>query len=216
LKYAVVAIILLLLTTFAAIAAPATAQPRAADQNLYLRRVIFDPLQSSQTSAFANVDSSSRLRLMQFASVPTAATRARLAAAGYHPLVYIPVNALLVRADAHPQALATLPELRWLGSFPAAYKLPPGLDSALSGQMSSDLDLRLTLAAEETVRTAMEMTRVPGSEPLNFLQLSGPFRVTGRVAGRALDLAFDTHPGLAAPVRKRLEAIRERARKRGQ
>ncbi len=142
-KYAIVAVILLLLTTFAAIAAPATAQPGAVDQNLYLRRVTFDPLHTSQASAFAHADSSSRLRLMQFDSVPTAETRAQLAAAGYHPLLYIPINALLVRADAHPQALAALPELRWSGSFPAAYKLPPGLDSALSGQLAGDLDLRL-------------------------------------------------------------------------
>ena len=142
-KYAIVAVILLLLTTLAANAAPVTAQPDAADQTLYLRRATFDPLQTAQISAFATTVSSSRLRLMQFDSVPTAATRARLAAAGYHPLLYIPVNALLVRADPHPQALATLAELRWSGAFPAAYKLPPGLDMALSGQLAGDLELRL-------------------------------------------------------------------------
>ncbi len=140
-KYAVV--IFILLTTFAASAAPATAQPGAVDQNLYLRRITFDPLQSAQTAAFANVDSSSRLRLMQFDSVPTAAMRARLAADGYHPLLSIPVNALLVRVDSHPQALAALHELRWSGAFPAAYKLPPGLDAALSGPQNGELDLRV-------------------------------------------------------------------------
>jgi len=143
LKYAIIAIIVLLLTTFAASAAPTTAVPGAADHNLYLRRVSFDPLHTAQIAAFANADSSSRLRLMQFNSVPTSAMRAQLAAAGYHALLYIPINALLVRADVHPQALAALPELRWSGSLPAAYKLPPGLDVALSGQLAGDLDLRL-------------------------------------------------------------------------
>jgi hypothetical protein len=148
LKYVIVAVILLVLTIFAASATPATAQPGAADQNLYLRRVTFDPLHIAQAPAFADVDSLSRLRLMQFASLPTAATRARLAAAGYHPLLYIPTNALLVRVDAHPQALAALPELRWSGSFPAAYKLPPGLDAALSGQLVGDLDLRVIVTPD--------------------------------------------------------------------
>ena len=80
-KYVIVAVILLLLILFAASAVPATAQPEAADQNLYLRRATFDPLHTAQTSAFAHADSSSQLRLMQFDSPPTAATRARLAAA---------------------------------------------------------------------------------------------------------------------------------------
>ena len=147
-KYSIVAIILLLLTTFASSAAPATAQPGAADRNLYLRRGTFDPLHSAQTAAFTNADSSSRLRLMQFASVPTAAMRARLTAAGYRTLLYIPTNALLVRVEAHPQALAALPELSWSGAFPAAYKLPPGLDVALSGQRVGDLDLRVVAAPD--------------------------------------------------------------------
>src|SRR4051812_10931850 len=117
LKYVIVAVILLLLATFAATAAPAVAKRDRVDLNLYLRRATFDPLHTSQASAFAKAASSSRLRLMQFDSVPTAATRARLAAAGYQPLLYIPVNALLVRADVDPQSLAALPELRWSGAF---------------------------------------------------------------------------------------------------
>lgn len=146
-KYVIVAVILLLLILSAAGAAPATAQPGAADQNLYLRRTTFDPLHAGQISA-ANADSPSQLRLMQFASPPTAATRARLAAAGYHALLYVPINALLVRVDAHPQALVALPELRWSGAFPAAYKLPPGLDVALSGQVTSRIDLQIVAAPD--------------------------------------------------------------------
>ena len=87
---------------------------------------------------------------MQFDRVPTAEMRARLAAAGYHPLLYVPINALLVRVDAQVQTLAVLPELRWLGAFPAAYKLPPGLDSASNGQMSSDRWIQGSPAERQT------------------------------------------------------------------
>ncbi|MEO7913388.1 MAG: S8 family serine peptidase, partial [Roseiflexaceae bacterium] len=173
-KNAIVAFILLALTLFAASAASATAQLGAADQSLYLRRMTFDPLKVAPTSAIASADSSSRLRLLQFASVPTAAMRARLAVAGYHTLLYIPINALLVRADAHPQALAALPELRWSGVFPAAYKLPPGLDAALSGQMTGTIDLQiLTTPDADTEALARDVDTLGGSMTARNTGLNG-------------------------------------------
>ncbi|HJZ48928.1 MAG TPA: S8 family serine peptidase [Roseiflexaceae bacterium] len=142
-KYAIVAIVSMLLITFA-IAPPATAQPGAPDQNLYLRRATFDPLRAPQISAAPDTDPSSGLLLVQFDSVPTAETRARLAAAGYRPLLYVPSNALLVRAvGARTQSLAELPALRWTGAFQSAYKLPSSLDAALTGQTAGQLELRL-------------------------------------------------------------------------
>jgi len=33
------------------------------------------------------------------------------------------------------------------------------------------------------------MTRVPGSPPLNFLQLGGTYRVKGNVGGRTIDFS---------------------------
>jgi hypothetical protein len=50
------------------------------------------------------------------------------------------------------------------------------------------VDLHLTLAVEETVRSTMGITRLAGSQPLNFLQLGGVFQVKGTVGGR--DLGF--------------------------
>jgi subtilisin family serine protease len=144
LKFAIVAIISMLLISFATSAPPATAQLGAADHNLYLRRAVFDPLHAPQASAVPSADPSSGLLLVQLDSLPTAEARARLAAAGYQPLLYIPDNALLVRARAaRLQALAALPGLRWAGAFPAAYKLPASLDPALGGQQTGQLDLRL-------------------------------------------------------------------------
>jgi hypothetical protein len=49
------------------------------------------------------------------------------------------------------------------------------------------VDLRLSLSVDETVRTAMVMTRVPGRQPMTFFQLGGAYRVEGRVAGRDID-----------------------------
>lgn len=49
------------------------------------------------------------------------------------------------------------------------------------------LDLHLTMAVEDTVKTAMAMTQVTTGAPMKFLQLGGPFHVTGRVGDRDVD-----------------------------
>ena len=50
-----------------------------------------------------------------------------------------------------------------------------------------DLELQLTLAVDETIRTGMAMTALSGGTPLNFLQLGGMFHVTGTISGRQID-----------------------------
>ncbi|HEX9370490.1 MAG TPA: S8 family serine peptidase, partial [Roseiflexaceae bacterium] len=137
--------IALVLAAFAPVAPPAASGRDVAGLNLYLRRATFDPLRSTpQISSAMRAGPSSRLAIAQFDAAPTGATRAALAAAGRRPLVYIPDNALLVdAAGAPPSALAGLPGLRWYGPFQDAYKLPADLDSALNGQETADLDLRL-------------------------------------------------------------------------
>jgi hypothetical protein len=50
------------------------------------------------------------------------------------------------------------------------------------------IDLTLAFTVDRTVKTAMGLTAaVPGS-PTDFLQLGGPFHVTGRVGDRAIDV----------------------------
>lgn len=49
------------------------------------------------------------------------------------------------------------------------------------------LDLELAFAVDRSVRTAMAMTLASPGMPTDFLQLGGSYRVTGRVAGRAID-----------------------------
>jgi hypothetical protein len=63
---------------------------------------------------------------------------------------------------------------------------PGHVDVKASGRA---LELQLTLAVDETVRTAMEMTRRRGSEPLDFLQLGGTYEVRGKVDGKAVDFS---------------------------
>jgi hypothetical protein len=52
---------------------------------------------------------------------------------------------------------------------------------------SQGLNLRLSFEVAETVSSPMEMTRAGNRPPLNFIQMGGLFRVTGRVAERDLD-----------------------------
>jgi hypothetical protein len=49
------------------------------------------------------------------------------------------------------------------------------------------LRLRATLSVDETVRTAMAMTRVPGEATATFMQLAGSYHVFGRVAERSIE-----------------------------
>lgn len=65
------------------------------------------------------------------------------------------------------------------------------IDDATEGRIdvraTRGVDVQLTLTVDETVRTTMAMTNLPGRQPLNFLQLGGVYRVTGKVAGRDID-----------------------------
>ena len=62
--------------------------------------------------------------------------------------------------------------------------IPGHVDVRASGR---ELDLRMTFAAAETVRSAMGLTRGPSAVPLDFLQLGGSYKVTGSIAGRPVD-----------------------------
>jgi hypothetical protein len=52
-----------------------------------------------------------------------------------------------------------------------------------------DLELQLTLAVDETIRTGMAMTALSGGTPLDFFQLGGMFHVKGTISGRQIDFA---------------------------
>ena len=49
------------------------------------------------------------------------------------------------------------------------------------------IDLTLAFTVDRTVRTAMAMTAAAPGSLTDFLQLGGPFHVTGRVGERTLD-----------------------------
>jgi hypothetical protein len=77
---------------------------------------------------------------------------------------------------------------------PLGFSTDVVIDDARPGQVEvratgKAVELRLSLTVDETVRTGLAMTRVPGARPLSFLQLGGVFHVTGQVAGRAIDFS---------------------------
>jgi hypothetical protein len=74
----------------------------------------------------------------------------------------------------------------------------PGMVNVHARGRTMDLNLRLTV--EEKVSTAMAMTQSPSGTALNFMQLGGVYRVTGRVSGRRVDF---TARGAAETFRPR-------------
>ena len=61
---------------------------------------------------------------------------------------------------------------------------PQRVDVHARGQT---IDLTLVLTVDRSVRTAMSMTTAASGTPIDFLQLGGAYRVTGRIGDRALD-----------------------------
>lgn len=74
---------------------------------------------------------------------------------------------------------------------------PQRISVHASGQT---IDVTLVFSADRVVRTAMPMTAATAGAPVDFLQLGGAYRVTGRVGDRALDF---TARGAAETFRSR-------------
>jgi hypothetical protein len=75
---------------------------------------------------------------------------------------------------------------------PLGFSTNVAIDDAGAGSVAvhatgRGLELELTLAADETIRTGMAMTALAGGTPLNFLQLGGIFHVKGTISGRKID-----------------------------
>jgi hypothetical protein len=62
-----------------------------------------------------------------------------------------------------------------------------GVDHVSVYATGKGLEVRLTLAADETVRTSMAMTALAGGTPLDFFQLGGMFHVKGTVSGQPIE-----------------------------
>jgi hypothetical protein len=74
------------------------------------------------------------------------------------------------------------------------YSTNVAIDDTTEGRVdvraTRGLDLHLTLSVDETVRSRLGMSRLPGgSEPLQFLQLGGVFDVRGKVGSRDIEFA---------------------------
>jgi hypothetical protein len=62
-----------------------------------------------------------------------------------------------------------------------------GADRVSVHATGEDLEVQLTLAVDETIRTGMAMTALSGGAPLDFLQLGGVFHVKGTISRRQID-----------------------------
>jgi serine protease AprX len=100
-----------------------------ADPRLMLHFGAFDPLAGAPAipDGFAAAPEST-LHVVQFATAPTPADRATLAALGATIHWYAPHDAFVVRVDAAKLTeLAESPRVRWVGAFQPAWKVEPGL-----------------------------------------------------------------------------------------
>jgi hypothetical protein len=75
---------------------------------------------------------------------------------------------------------------------PRGFSTNVTIDDTRSGHVDvraigTALDLHLAFAADESVRTPMRLTRVPGGTPLDFLQLGGTYRATGTVDDQSIE-----------------------------
>jgi hypothetical protein len=89
----------------------------------------FDPLHEvPEVPAALRAGADSRLWIVQFAGLPTQASRDSVRESGGEVHGYLPDNAYVVRMDAEAAAIVrTLAGVRWVGSYHPAYRLEPEL-----------------------------------------------------------------------------------------
>ena len=142
---------ILLITVALIIATVLTsAGPVTADDGpmIYLARATFDPLVEEPAfdgplAALRDAAPDSDVFLLQFNGPVEDAWQGEIEAAGVELLSYIPDHAFVVRSSTlSPDAIASLPNVRWVGPYRAAYKLEQSLDAA----MQSDEPMALTVS----------------------------------------------------------------------
>jgi hypothetical protein len=87
-----------------------------------------------------------------------------------------------------PGSLAVIGRDGLLG-FSTSVEIDDSKEGRVDVRATRGLDLHLTLSVDETVRSGLAMTRLPGRRPLDFLQMGGVFQVKGTIDGRAIDFS---------------------------
>jgi hypothetical protein len=77
---------------------------------------------------------------------------------------------------------------------PLGFSTDVAIDDTQDGRVeararSRTLDLRLKMTVEETVRTAMPLTKIASQGAMDFLQFGGIYHVTGRIGSRPIDFS---------------------------
>ncbi|MEN9936154.1 MAG: hypothetical protein RLZZ387_2733 [Chloroflexota bacterium] len=168
LLYKTIALALAFVVLSSASWAGARATPQSDDgqQQLHLRRGVFDPLAKAAPLVSPGT---AELMLVQLEAPPDEQTPALLEAAGFRPLWYVPDNAFLVRA-VRAQGLAkaqALPDVRWVGSFDITYKISPELDTLLTSAAADPAELSVVVAPDADASPAAELVVKQGGAVLD-------------------------------------------------
>ncbi len=133
-----------------------------------LRRATIDTANSvAQPSlSAATVDANESLLLVQFDGPPNDQDRAQLEAAGLHPLIDVPEQALLVRAQPGQMVPTTLAGVRWIGPYASAYRIAADLESQLQ-RPNTALDVRLIAAPDANLPMLREALSKQGVKILS-------------------------------------------------
>ncbi len=104
-----------------------------ASGSIRLRYESFDPLAGEPNVPEAlRSGANERLWIVQFRGTPTQEGRDAIARCGGEVHRYLPDNAYVVRmGSGSATAVGVLPQVRWIGSYHAAYRLDPALIAAL-------------------------------------------------------------------------------------
>ena len=147
------------LVAYAAVAAVTVlhAQAPTTATSVRLRFASFDPLQQQPALPPELITpASARLWIVQFTAAPTQADREAIAAAGGAVLGYLPENSYLVRVDRSAlPVLRTVPSVRWVGAYQAAFRLDPRLLGDGSLQRADPVRYNLVVADKRRDKPAL-------------------------------------------------------------
>ncbi|MEZ6014669.1 MAG: S8 family serine peptidase [Planctomycetota bacterium] len=135
---------------------------------IHLQRGTFDPLRESAPAPAKGLTESGRLYIVQFETQSIEAYRDALRAQGAVVRHYLPESANLVEMDAATAAeVGTLPFVRWVGPYHAAYRL------------------------EQELLDGLEQDTLPAKQRLHIQVLERGPEMKGRVAARVKALGAE-------------------------
>lgn len=150
--------------------------------------IITAPVQRQALRPQAPEPPVSGLFVLQFESIPGAATRVELTRMGVRLLRYIPEDAFLARLDrARLDAIRDFPGVRWVGEYRPDHKIAASLRTLLAAGQGTDISVAFSPAATpaEIRRARGLLSRVDREVPLPFGSLLRGHLQPGQLAALA-------------------------------